>query len=262
MIRNGESSAASRARELILRSKAATTGGGCIGQRYTQHHSARWDYLLAACIRSVPRRDSAVLDVGRSKFSSMLAMYYTDLATMGFAPEVDDDAQTQLSTAAGRVVEHIIFDLNRSQDPTCWPETRKFDLIVCAEVLEHLFCAPELVFLFFRSILAVDGTFIVQTPNAVALRKRIKMILGIHPFERIRCYDRNPGHHREYTRAELIDIGELCGFALVSHSFVDYFGCDGSPAKRAAGRLWKLIGLALPSCREGQTAVYCLGPKP
>jgi hypothetical protein len=54
--------------------------------------------------------------------------------------------------------------------------------IVFAEVIEHLFTAPELVLAYLHELLVPRGQLLLQTPNAASLRKRLKLALGRNPF--------------------------------------------------------------------------------
>jgi hypothetical protein len=55
---------------------------------------------------------------------------------------------------------------------------------------------------------------VLQTPNAASLRKRIKLLIGRNPYERIRVDRSNPGHFREYTVNELRSIVSGAGFTV------------------------------------------------
>jgi SAM-dependent methyltransferase len=102
---------------------------------------------------------------------------------------------------------HYCFDLNETQYRDRWRSgLGPYDLVVFAEVIEHLYTAPELVLDFLGRLLVPRGLLLLQTPNAVSLGKRVKFALGINPFERIRVDRLNPGHYREYTLNELLDI--------------------------------------------------------
>ena len=242
---------ARRALELISLSRT-----GCAGQGYVSFHSRRWKYLLEICVRYLPQRQKRVLDIGRSQFSYTLAEYYSEVETLGFPLEEDVGA---LRNTQPKLIPHVTFDLNRTQDPGSWLKLPPFDLIVMAEVVEHLYTAPELVFLFLRSILRQGGILVCQTPNAVWLPRRIQMLAGIHPYERIRCYDKNPGHYREYTGSELREIGEVCGFEILLHEFKDYFGSEGSVTRHPARRLvYRCVTALYPGGRSGQTIVFHL----
>ena len=239
------------ARELISDSDRANSTSG-----YAEYHQARFEYLTALCHRFAPGTNSSVLDIGRSPLSDLLAVKYPNLTTLGLAFEDDTGAHAK-ETTIGKDHGHVVFDLNRAQDPNEWPAAGPFDLIVFAEVLEHLYTAPELILLFFASLLSPGkGVLICQTPNAAAIHKRLKLLLGYNPYERIRCFDRNPGHYREYTRAELAEIGRVTGLEPIFHEYVDYFGCKGNSMKALMNILYQHTAAKVPSFRRGQTIVY------
>ena len=91
------------------------------------------------------------------------------------------------------------------------PPTGDYDLVVLAEVLEHLHAAPRPVLQYLCGYLNESGSIIIQTPNALALGKRLRMLRGLHPYAEIREDRRNPGHFREYTLAELQSLAALLG---------------------------------------------------
>jgi len=62
---------------------------------------------------------------------------------------------------------HIVFDLNDTQTIEAIPTDIRFNLIVFAEVIEHLHTAPELVLHALCNLLTDDGIIVCQTPNAL-----------------------------------------------------------------------------------------------
>lgn len=82
--------------------------------------------------------------------------------------------------------QHVSFDLNDSQDPEHPPQVAPYDVVVMAEVIEHLYTAPTLVLTCVASWLVPGGRLVVQTPNAVALDKRVRLLCGRNPYESIR----------------------------------------------------------------------------
>lgn len=206
---------------------------------YLDYHARRFAFLLDA-VATVARPDSAILDIGRSPFTAMLEQRYADVSTLGFGPDADN---------------HIVYDLNNAATGRIATE-RQYDVIVFAEVIEHLYTAPETVLARLGEILAPGGVIIVQTPNAVDLIKRIKLLVGRNPYERIRTDTTNPGHFREYTKAELFEVARAAGYEVLSHSFAEYFGsyqrgwrgAIGLPFLRAVAALW-------PPLARGQTVI-------
>ncbi|GAB3282255.1 hypothetical protein GCM10027347_58400 [Larkinella harenae] len=182
---------------------------------YTLYHAHRYATLIEL-IGRFSKDDSKILDIGRSQFTTILQKRLGKfIDTLGF------DAEGEYSTGF-----HYFFNLNDCQfSEKCRTDLPKYDIIIMAEVIEHLYVSPLLVLNFLKSILTKDGILIVQTPNAVAIHKRIKMMFGRNPFEQIRKEYTNPGHFREYTVAELREIGNALGLStkmLTTGNYFDY----------------------------------------
>jgi SAM-dependent methyltransferase len=128
---------------------------------------------------------------------------------------------------------------------------QKYPLIIMAEVIEHLYTAPEIVLDKIKTWLEPNGILVIQTPNAVSLPKRLKMLLGIQPFEKIRLNKSNPGHFREYTMQELTKILKDLSFEVLYASRKNYF----SPNNKFLQFLFSLEFLWPPSLRTGMTVV-------
>lgn len=213
-------------------------------------HTPRYDYLEQMIKSFALPRTTKVLDVGASFFTLRLARMFDDVCTMGF-----DDAR-DLICRMPEGMQHIVFDLNDAKEPSKWVRTPKFDLIVFAEVIEHIPTAPQHVLRFLASALSENGLLFVQTPNATSLDKRLKMLLGTNPYEMIREDWTNPGHFREYTRSELVSLAREAGLDVVCHQFRSYFR---SP--RLAMKLVDLLVAPLPFLRRGQTIVLRRQPR-
>jgi SAM-dependent methyltransferase len=220
---------------------------------YVSFHARRFGYLVNLCRRLSPKSTSSVLDVGRSHLSSELATYYQRVVTLGLP--LNNFAHERVATAAAEPTAHVIFDLNESAQKAI-PIDEHFDLIVFAETMEHLHSAPEIALYALKKLLKPRGFLICQTPNAAALERRYHLLLGRNPFERIRYNPLNPGHFREYTRSELIDLGDTAGLRTVRHEFVDYFPHTG-PLQIIRSILRRIV----PTLRSGQTVVYARNEK-
>lgn len=214
---------------------------------YGVGHNPRYEYM-EKLIRSfnLPK-DAKILDIGASFFTLRLTKLFTNITTLGF-PEA-----RELICRMPETVQHVGFDLNDSREPEKWIQLPKYDLIVFAEVIEHLPTAPQQVLRFLASALAPDGLLVVQTPNATSLDKRLKMVCGVHPFELIRENWREPGHFREYTRNELIDLAKQSGYEVVLHEFRSYF-----LSPRRIMRIIDVLVIPFPRLRRGQTIVLRL----
>ena len=224
---------------------------------YSAYHAPRYAFLLDLLRRHGTGPGSTLLDIGPSRLTALIR------EQLGIAADSLGFGEDGASLGGGR---HFGFDLNQTQWPEGWRrDLPRYDFVVMAEVLEHLHTAPELVLAFIKTLLADQGLLILQTPNAASLPKRIKLLLGRNPFERIRTDPRNPGHFREYTRKELRTLAADLGFRVEECAMSFYF--DARFAHRASGEAAgrrRLIGSSknlvyrfLPSpLREGITMVW------
>ena len=225
-------------------------------QGYRAYHAPRYAYLLEILAKHGLGSDSTVLDIGSSCLTTLIRERFgIAVDSLGFG----EDRTTQ----EGR---HFGFDLNLAQRREAWRrDLPKYDFVVMAEVLEHLHTAPQLVLSFVRTLLADGGRLVLQTPNAASLPKRMKLLLGRNPYERIRADPTNPGHFREYTKKELHDLAADLGFRVEECTVSFYFDArfahheSGEAAGRnlALGSLKNVVYRLLPSdLREGITMVW------
>ncbi len=205
---------------------------------------------MRLCRRYAPDRSIRVLDVGRSELTCYLATFYGDVHTLGFDPGMDDGGHRERD--AMDAVPHITFDLLRSDRVPEWPDCGRFDLIVFSEVIEHLSIAPEYTLTFLRNLLTEKGVLICTTPNAAEIGKRLRMLAGRNPYERLRLYALNPGHIREYTREELCVIADSAGLRRLFHGYFDWLGSQNSGLIR---RLGAKVLRAYPPFRPFQAIV-------
>jgi len=147
---------------------------------------------------------------------------------------------------------HLQFDLNDTAFREKWPGQILHDVVIVAEVIEHLYTSPRVVLEFIGTFTKPNGFLVIQTPNACALPKRIRMLRGQNPFEMIRETPGNPGHLREYTRREVIDVCAQCRFRLTDEILDNYFDGD-TPGVR----LFNLFTPLVPrTWRNGMTMCF------
>lgn len=236
----------------IVEAEKAKTCGQESRHSYVDMHKARFADIMRLCQSQVPDPSARVLDIGRSELTACLLNHYKNVHTLGFDLSIDDGGHREISRMDD-TVHHITFDLLNSHNVSSWPDTECFDLIVFSEVIEHLCVAPEFVFAFFCSLLSSDGVLVCTTPNATDIAKRIRLIFGRNPYERLRLYSTNPGHIREYTRQELLEIADSVGLSCTSHSYFTWI------QNRSGSRLTALIVRVLrlyPPFRSFQACVF------
>jgi len=222
---------------------------------YTAYHAPRYAFILQLLGQLGVSKSSRILDIGSSRLTELLAeRFETSVDSLGFGPD-------RPSTTG----QHFQFDLNQAQDEAGWRrDLAAYDVVVMAEVIEHLYTAPQLVLAFVRTLLQDGGLLLIQTPNAASLQKRIKMAMGRNPYEMIRLDTTNPGHFREYTIRELRRLAEGAGFRVERQATAFYFdaryarhGDNGDRPQPVIGAIKNSIYPMLPAgLREGVTMIW------
>lgn len=95
-------------------------------------------------------------------------------------------------------------------------ETESFDIITILDVVEHLPGNPFRVLSEINRLLRKGGLLILGGPNAISLTKRIKLLVGKHPYMPFEewCKDSYYSHYREYAPAEYAALIERSGLSV------------------------------------------------
>lgn len=191
--------------------------------RYLDYHRRRYEFLLTVAAQILAEltpldgEPLRVLDIGMSNQTRLVRALFPEvrLSTLGFYdhrfPPMDG-------------VEHTEFNLNAAGDASTWPRLEPFDLILMAEVIEHLYVPPTHTLRMLRSLLRPGGSVVIQTPNPVNLARRLALMGGKSPFEIIRDDVTNPGHYCEYTVENLVYLAGVTDLEVVDYSVRNYFG--------------------------------------
>ena len=238
-------SAAEKSESGLLLPNSPNVGGWSEeSKRYFRHHRTRLAFLGDLISKELSR-----LAESRGKISILdVAPHFTTNVIRGL---VDDSVELNslgwLDSSLvedGVVTNHFKFDLNDVHFPDRWMTPVQHDIVVAGEIVEHLFAAPARIFEFLVSFVKDGGILVIQTPNAVSIRKRLHMLLGRNPFEFIN--ERRDGHVREYTQAELVGFLDAAGLHTEQLAFSDYW-----PERGILRPLERLF----PSFRRGITVV-------
>lgn len=208
---------------------------------YLNFHVIRYLYLLQKILHFIPIQTKKILDIGTGfEVDLMRSVFEMPIDTLGF-----------YHGGWESFADETFYEVDLNNQDLLKKAKAKYSLIIMAEVIEHLHSAPETVLHNIRNWLSTDGILIIQTPNAVSLPKRLKMFFGIHPFEKIRLNKDNPGHFREYTIHELVQICETAGYEVLEASAKNYF----RPKNKLLQFLYSLEFLWPNSLRTGLTVV-------
>jgi len=90
-----------------------------------------------------------------------------------------------------------------------------FDIVLLAEVIEHLF-SPEKAVKEIKRILKSGGEIVVTTPNFLVFSNRIKMLFGKFRYTDTGFLDK--GHIRFFTRRTLFEFARDNGLAVVAEN--------------------------------------------
>jgi SAM-dependent methyltransferase len=210
---------------------------------YLARHAPRYALLLSLV------GEGRVLDVGANFQTAILR------AALG------DDQVDALGLWVPRFAPageggHVVFDLNEIDAPEGVPSIGPYGTILVGEVIEHLHRGPATVLRALSSWLAPGGRLVIQTPNAAAAHKRLRLLAGRAPYERMPEDRTGDGHVREYTASELLAAGEEAGLRSPRVISANYFG--GSRGRRLAARAQGLVPSGL---RLGLTIVWERPPR-
>jgi predicted SAM-dependent methyltransferase len=195
-------------------------------KQYLNVHSSRYEYLLSV-VKNVRKEfpdNIEIMDIGPSVFTMMLEKNFKDDDIYSLGLEHEQSRGGHLPDNVQLDSEKFFnFNLNDSQDKEKWIQLPYCDIVIMAEVLEHLYTAPTLVLTFIASFIKPGGYLVIQTPNAASLKNRLFLLAGKNPYEMIRENADNPGHFREYTAKELTEIAEKTSFTVCLLSCKSYF---------------------------------------
>lgn len=88
----------------------------------------------------------------------------------------------------------------------------EFDVVIFAEIIEHLLNDPCKVLREIKRVLKPNGTLILTTPNVARLENVAKMIAGENIYDPYSGYGPYGRHNREYNRHELVQLLRFEGY--------------------------------------------------
>jgi 2-polyprenyl-3-methyl-5-hydroxy-6-metoxy-1,4-benzoquinol methylase len=137
-----------------------------------------------------------------------------------FKHTVGIDASKQHLEKARKKYPNISFYHSLIED---FVSSEKFDIITMLNILEHVIDPVE-VLRKAASLLAESGTLVIQVPNAIAVNRKIGVLMGtLKDCEELSPFDINVvGHRRSYTMKTLIEDVSKAGLEISSSGGIFY----------------------------------------
>jgi len=188
---------------------------------YGTHDFRRFVYTYGL----VKNDEGSCLELGANPyFTTMLLKEFTklDLSLANYFGDFPMGDGTQeieyLDIESREKIKHQ-FDFqhfNTENETFPW-ENNTFDVVIFAEIIEHLTHDPCQVLREIRRILRPNGILILTTPNVSRLENVAKMIAGANIYDPYSGYGPYGRHNREYNRHELVTLLQYEGFDCEEH---------------------------------------------
>jgi len=154
-----------------------------------------------------------------------------------------DVSETALEAAREKGLEAYRVNVDAEELPF---ENESFDVVAACEVIAHIYDTGHL-FGEINRVLKEGGLFIVSTPNAVSLGRRVAYLLGIGAFFEASLEDKNAaGAIRFFTRGLLFELLRRHRFApqVLTSDFIN-IGKSGRLRFRQLAKVFPTFGASL-----------------
>lgn len=118
---------------------------------------------------------------------------------------------------------------NIEEDIFPYPDD-EFDVVIFAEIIEHLLNDPCAVLAEIKRVLKPGGTTILTTPNVARLENIARLLSGANIYDPYSGYGPYGRHNREYNQHELYQLLDHMGFEVadvfssdVHHNATEHF---------------------------------------
>lgn len=194
-------------------------------QAYQRDHSYRiWRSLQLIRNHAPPNAPLRVLELGSAPyFFSALLLNDPNYEVIGsnvragvWPRKSDRTEQVTVRLNYGQPVQIgslpvYIFNFELDRFPF---ETAEFDVVICAEVIEHLAYSPTNMLAESHRVLKPGGLLLLTTPNINDIHKTIRLVRNKSISFKYSGYGVYGRHNREYMGAELKELTEACGYQV------------------------------------------------
>jgi 2-polyprenyl-3-methyl-5-hydroxy-6-metoxy-1,4-benzoquinol methylase len=188
-----------------------------------------------------------ILDIGSGQFAVLCANI------LGAKCDVADIDTRHTDVLRENGLGFVPIDLTKEAPAVSEP----YDLVVMAEVIEHVPRPPHLVFADLRSCLRPGGALLVTTPNLYRFRNVVRMIRGQKIFDYFLLpeKDKGLGHFVEYSLEQLDWQMKHAGYEVVV-ARIDQLDHGGTTAAaRVARQLLRPVHVLRPILRDNLVLV-------
>jgi 2-polyprenyl-3-methyl-5-hydroxy-6-metoxy-1,4-benzoquinol methylase len=193
-------------------------------EKYANHKSAWQRYRITNVLKIyTPTKDEIVLDVGcdSGTFSLALAPYCKEVTGIDFSPRAIEYCQKRAESDGVKNAKFVCADITK------WHPEQRFDVVVMADLVEHIYNDEfDKMLDATKRLLNPGGKLVVWTPNAE------------HAIEVLKAQDigtkHDPGHVNLQTMDRLVE-------SLTRHSFMirkAYYAASHLPGLRIIEKLF------------------------
>lgn len=179
--------------------------------KYGSWEVGQYDPERVAQVVSLVGKGKKVLDVGCGVGDIGQLLLENNNRVYGL-----DISPTAVKKARQKGIEAVCCDI----EAKLWPfENRYFDVVVAAEIIEHIFDTDRFLDIIF-SKLKKNGFLVLTTPNLATLGRRLLLVVGKDPLTEVRFDKNSAGHIRYFVKNSL-------EYLLKEHSFkITHFSSD------------------------------------
>ena len=186
-------------------------------KKYSQHLDRNLSSRLKMILISIgDQKASAILDVGCGDGS--FSVFLKEMAEEVYGVDISLNA---VNLAKEKGIKAHTIDIDDVDLPF---EDDYFDIVVCGEVIEHLYDTDHLLDEIYR-VLKPQGSCVLTTPNLASHLNRIVLLLGYQPYltevslkynvGKLKGSGDVSGHIRAFTHHALIELIKKHRFHII-----------------------------------------------
>jgi 2-polyprenyl-3-methyl-5-hydroxy-6-metoxy-1,4-benzoquinol methylase len=174
-----------------------------------QYNFNRAKYGTHSLIAEEIGKNKAVLDAGCNKG------YLKQLASNNLFYGIDNDMDDlEMAKIKHGYAETFKIDLNNYE---IFKTDRKFNIIILADILEHLLYPEKVLGYFAKNYLEKNGKIIISLPNVANFSVRLELLLGNFNYRESGILDKT--HLHLYTLKSARELLERCGLKIKKEKF-------------------------------------------